>query len=79
MEQHEMFAHDHNKMFLCKLKNSLYGPRLRKWYNKFDSFMVSLNFSRREYDHFVYFKSFKMTYSLFWCYMLMIFLWQAKV
>ena len=45
---------------VCKLKQSLYGfkqaPRL--WYKKFDSFMVSQNFIRSEYDHCVYFKSF---------------------
>jgi hypothetical protein len=40
------------------LKNSLYGLRQspRKWYKKFDSLMVSLNFTKSEYDHCVYFK-----------------------
>ena len=28
-------------------------------YKKFDSFMVSLNFTRSEYDHCVYFKNFE--------------------
>jgi hypothetical protein len=38
----------------------LYGLRQspRQWYKKFDSFMVSQNFIRSEYDHCVYFKSF---------------------
>jgi hypothetical protein len=41
-----------------QLKKSLYGLRQspRKWYKKFDSFMLSLNFTRSEYDHCVYFK-----------------------
>jgi len=28
-----------------------------KWYKSFDSFMVSQNFTRSEYDHYVYSKS----------------------
>jgi hypothetical protein len=58
MEQPEGFVQDHNKRFVCKLKKSLYGLRQspRKWYKKFDSFMVNLNFTRSEYDHCVYFK-----------------------
>jgi hypothetical protein len=58
MEQPEGFVQDRNKSFVCKFKKSLYGLRqsLRKWYKKFDSFIVSLNFTRNEYDHCVYFK-----------------------
>ena len=58
MEQPEGFVQDLNKRFVCKLKKSLYGlwQSLRQWYKKFDSFMVSQNFTRSEYDHFVYFK-----------------------
>ena len=38
----------------------MYGLRQspRQWYKKFDSFMVSQNFIRSEYDHCEYFKSF---------------------
>ena len=38
----------------------MYGLRQspKQWYKKFDSFMVSQNFIRSEYDHCVYFKSF---------------------
>jgi hypothetical protein len=59
MEQPEGFVQDHNKRFVCKLKKSLYGLKQspRKWYKKFDSFMVSQNFTRSEYDHYVYSKS----------------------
>jgi hypothetical protein len=28
----------------------------RQWYKKFDSFMVSINFTRSEYDHYVFVK-----------------------
>jgi hypothetical protein len=46
------------KRGFCKLKNSLYVLRqtTRKWYKKFDSFMVSQNYTRSEGDHFVYLK-----------------------
>jgi hypothetical protein len=58
MEQPEGFVQDENKRFFCKIKNSLYGLKrsARKWYKKFDSFMVSQNFTRSEYDHCVYSK-----------------------
>jgi hypothetical protein len=58
MEQPEGFVQDRNKRFFCKLKKSLYGLRQSpmQWYKKFDSFMVSLNFTRSKYDHCVYFK-----------------------
>jgi hypothetical protein len=57
MEQPEGFVQNHSKKFFCRLKKSLYGLRqsLRQWYNKFDSFMVSQNYTRIEYDHCVYF------------------------
>jgi hypothetical protein len=29
---------------------------MTQWYKKFDSFMVSYNYTRSEYDHCVYFK-----------------------
>jgi hypothetical protein len=51
----------HKRRLVCKLKKSLYGLKQspRKWYKKFDSFMMSQNFTRSEYDHCVYFKSFE--------------------
>jgi hypothetical protein len=58
MEQHEGFVQNRNKKFVCSLKKSLYGLRQspRQWYMKFDSFMMSQNYTRNEYDHCVYFK-----------------------
>jgi hypothetical protein len=58
MEQPEGFIQNHIKKFVCRLKKSLYGLRQspRQWCTKFDSFMVSQNYTRSEYDHCVYFK-----------------------
>jgi hypothetical protein len=58
MEQPEGFVQNHNKKFVCRLKKSLYGLRRspRQWYNKFNSFMVSHNYTRSGYDHCVHFK-----------------------
>jgi hypothetical protein len=58
MEQPEGFVQNCNNKFVCRIKKSLYGLRqsLRQWYKKFDSFMVSQNYTRIEYDHSVYFK-----------------------
>jgi hypothetical protein len=43
---------------VCKLGESFYGLKVpRKWYKMFDSFTVSQNCTRSEYDHCVYFKS----------------------
>jgi hypothetical protein len=58
MEQPEGFVQNRNKKFVCRLKKSLYGMRQspRQWYKKFDSFMMSQNYTRSEYDHCVYFK-----------------------
>ena len=60
MDQPEGFVQGRSRRLVCKLRKSLYGLRQspRQWYKKFDSFMVSQNFIRSEYDHCVYFKSF---------------------
>jgi hypothetical protein len=58
MEQPEGFFQNYNKKIFCRLKKSLYGLRQspRQWYKKFDSFMMSQNYTRSEYDHCVYLK-----------------------
>ncbi|KAL2251628.1 UNVERIFIED_CONTAM: Retrovirus-related Pol polyprotein from transposon TNT 1-94 [Sesamum indicum] len=44
--------------YMCLLKKSLYGLKQspRQWNKKFDVFVLSLNFTRSNYDHCLYFK-----------------------
>jgi hypothetical protein len=46
------------KELVCKLKKSLYGLKQspRMWYQKFDTYMLGLGFTRRKEDHYGYFK-----------------------
>jgi hypothetical protein len=48
------------KELVCKMKNSLYGLKQspRMWYQKFDTYMLGLGFTRSKEDHCVYFKLF---------------------
>jgi hypothetical protein len=47
-----------NKELVCKLKISLYGLNLspRMWYQKFDTYILGIGFTRSKVDHYVYFK-----------------------
>jgi hypothetical protein len=47
-----------NKEMICRLKKSLYGLKQspRMWYQKLDTYMLELGFTRRKVDHCVYFK-----------------------
>jgi hypothetical protein len=58
MKQPEGFVVKGKKELVCKLKNSLYGLKQspRMWYQKFDTYMLGLGFTRRKEDHHVYFK-----------------------
>jgi hypothetical protein len=58
MEQPKGFVQNRNKKFFYRLKKSLYGLRKspRQWYKKFDTFMMSQNYTRSEYDQCVYFR-----------------------
>jgi Reverse transcriptase (RNA-dependent DNA polymerase) len=58
MKQPEGFEIVGKEDHLCLLNKSFYGLKQspRQWYKKFDSFMVSLNFSRSNYDNYVYLK-----------------------
>jgi hypothetical protein len=53
MKQPEGFVVRGKKVLVCKLKRSLYGlmqsPRM--WYQKFDTYILSLGFVRRKFDH----------------------------
>ena len=58
MKQPEGFVVKGKKELVCKLKKSLYGLKQspRMWYQKFDTFIQGLGFTRRKADHCVYFK-----------------------
>ena len=58
MDQPEGFVIPEKEHFVCKLKKSLYGLKQspRQWYKRFDSFMLSRDFKRSNYDSCVYLK-----------------------
>jgi len=58
MKQHEGFVVKGKKELVCKLKKSLYGLKQspRMWYQKFDTFIRGLGFTRRKAYHCVNFK-----------------------
>jgi hypothetical protein len=58
MKQPEGFAMKGKKELVYKLKKSLYGLKQspRMWYQNFDTYILGLGFTRRKFDHYVYFK-----------------------
>jgi hypothetical protein len=54
----EGYAVKGKKELVCKLKKSLYGLKQspRMWYQKFDTYMLGLGFTRSKEDHSVYSK-----------------------
>jgi hypothetical protein len=58
MKQPKGFVVKGNKELVCRLKKSLYGLKqsLRMWYQKLDTYILGLGFTRREFNHLVYFK-----------------------
>jgi hypothetical protein len=58
MKHPEGFVVKGKKELVCKLKKSLYGLKQspRMWYQKFDTYMLGLGFTRSIEDHYVYFK-----------------------
>jgi hypothetical protein len=58
MKQPEGYAVKGKKELVCKLKKSLYGLKQspRMWYQKFDTYMLGLGFTRSKEDHSVYSK-----------------------
>jgi hypothetical protein len=58
MKKLEGFIVKGKKELVCRLKRSLYGLKQspRMWYQKFDSCMLGLGFTRIKEDHCVYFK-----------------------
>jgi hypothetical protein len=57
-KQPEGFVLKGKKELVCKMKNSMYGLKQspRMWYQKFDTYMLGLGFTRSKEDHYVYFK-----------------------
>jgi hypothetical protein len=58
MDQPEGFVVPGKENLVCRLKKSLYGLKQspRQWYRRFDSFMISHDFKRSDYDSCVYLK-----------------------
>ena len=58
MKQPEGFEVKGTENHVCRLERSLYGLKQspRQWYKRFDSFMVTHDFTRSSYDSCVYFK-----------------------
>jgi hypothetical protein len=46
------------KELVCRLKNSMYGLKQspRMWYQRFDTYILGLGFTRSKENHYVYFK-----------------------
>ena len=58
MKQPKGFVVKGNNELVCNLKKSLYGLKKspRMWYQKFDTYILGLGFTRSKVDHCVYFK-----------------------
>lgn len=58
LEQPEEFIIHDKKSHVCKLKKALYGLKQapRAWYERIDSYLVKLRYSRNEADPNIYFK-----------------------
>jgi len=58
VKQPKGFVVKGKKELVCKLKKSMYGLKQspRMWYQKFDTFIRGLGFTRSKEDHCVYFK-----------------------
>ena len=70
VEQPEGFEIDDRKSHVCRLKKALYGLKQapRAWYERIDSYLMKLGFTRSEADPNLYFK---MTSLSYWCCMWM--------
>jgi hypothetical protein len=58
MKHPKSFVVKGNKELVCKMKKSMYGLKQSPtmWYQKFDTYVLGLGFTRRKEDHCVYFK-----------------------
>jgi hypothetical protein len=57
-KQPQYFVVKGKKELLCRMKTSMYGLKKspRMWYQKIDTYMLGLGFTKRKMDHCVYFK-----------------------
>jgi hypothetical protein len=58
MKQPEGFVVKGNQELVCKLRRSRYGLKnsQRIWYQTFDTYILSLGFFKRKFDHYIYSK-----------------------
>jgi hypothetical protein len=58
MKHQKFFVVKGKKELVCRMKKSLYGlnKSLRIWYQKIDTYVLRIGFTRRKLDHGVYFK-----------------------
>lgn len=58
MKQPKRYAENGKENYVCKLNRSLYGleQSSRQWNKRFDKFIAHICFTRRQFDHCVYFK-----------------------
>lgn len=58
MKQPDGFTTSRKEDYGSLLKNSLYGLKQspRQWYKRFNSFMISRNLKKSNYDSYLYFK-----------------------
>ena len=61
MLQPEGFVETEKENLVCKLNKSLYGLRQasRRWYKRFNSFIMSLEYNRLSSNHCAYYKRFE--------------------
>lgn len=59
MSQPNYFAKKGKEHLVCRLRKSLYGLKQspKMWYQKYDTYVLSLGFTRSKSDHCVYYKA----------------------
>ena len=57
MQQTEGFEMEGKKNYVCRLKRFIYGLKQspRKWYQRFDEFIITHGYNRSAYDSCIYY------------------------